>query len=141
MNYLLKQKFNIADLVEIPSEKVEVLLVLEEPSLGEIYHRHFLQQGYEANLADFTNLDYVSALLPTAALIVMDFYAHSQQPKLEFLRHVRKNFPRVSVITVGHALEDHVMHQLMEAGVVGHVNRKFSRPFDIIEIAKTILKN
>ncbi len=51
MVYVLKQKFNIADLAEVSPARARVLLVLEEQLLGEIYRRHFFSHGFEAELA------------------------------------------------------------------------------------------
>ncbi len=138
MSYVLKQKFNIADLAEVSPARARVLLVLEEQLLGEIYRRHFFSHGFEVELAHERDLLRVADLLKRADLVVMDFSLENHGPRLQFLKWVRQGFPRISVITVGHALEDSIMNRIMDAGVAGHVDRKFSRPMDIIEIAKTL---
>lgn len=138
MVYVLKQKFNIADLAQVNPVRARVLLVLEEQLLGEIYRRHFFSHGFEAELAQERDLLRVTDLLKTSDLVVMDFSLENHGPRLQFLKWIRQGFPRISVITVGHALEDSIMNRIMDAGVAGHVDRKFSRPMDIIEIAKTL---
>lgn len=140
MAYLLKQKFNINELAGLSSRAKSVLLVMSEENLREIFERHLQIHGFKTIGCHFANHAQVALALPNCDLLVIDFKASQEaQDKLEFLKIVNRNFPRISVVTVGSALENVLLEELMALGVVGHLDRRLTRPGDLVAIVKTFM--
>src|SRR3989338_11438653 len=125
MLYVLKQKFNIADLAEFPHTDKSVLLVVSEENLREIYRRHLEISGFAVKSADFGNHPEIARHLGAIDLLIMDLRDSREPDKLAFLKLLKQDFPGVSVITIGLGLDEVILQSLMALGVVGHLDRKF----------------
>lgn len=140
MAYFLRQKFNINELVSLSNRAKKVLLVMSEENLREIYQRYLEAQGYETVGCHFANHAQVALALPNCDLLVIDFNtAQEGQDKMEFLKIINRNFPKIPVVTVGSALESVLLEKLMALGIVGHLDRRLTRPGDLAAIIKTFM--
>ncbi len=139
MDYVSRQKFNINELVNAPRNQKRVLLVISEEYLREIYCRHLEANDFEVFVSNFGNHPVIARFLNFSDILIIDLKNSEEDDKLDFLKIIAREFPQISVITVGHGLDEKLLRPLMALGVVGHLDRRFSRPQDLIDIAKTIL--
>lgn len=141
MSYILKQKFNIRELANLPVVSTErVLLIVDEDYLRGIYEKHLLQEGFEVVSSDFADVSFISEALETAGLLVVDFSDALWKHKLAFLKVVGRDFPGLAIITIGYDLGQEILEELMVLGVRGHLERKFSQPRDLVEITRVVLR-
>src|SRR3989344_1165428 len=106
MPYVFKQKFNVAELAGVVSPSRKVLLVISEDTLRDIYYRLFTQHNFDVSSAAFGDHVAMAGHLGSAGLLVIDFKNPEEDDKLEFLKIISSDFPQVSVITIGHALDE-----------------------------------
>lgn len=140
MAYLLRQKFNINELVSLSNRAKKVLLAMSEENLREIYERHLKIHGFKTIGCHFANHAQVALALPDCDLLVIDFNAAQEsQDKMEFLKIINRNFPKIPVVTVGNALGNVLLEKLMALGIVGHLDRRLTRPADLAAIIKTFM--
>jgi len=139
MHYLIKQDFNFQDLVDWPRFSNRVLLIINEEPLRQIYSRHLLENRFEVFASDFGNFHEISKKLETVNLMVLELKPKQEEDRLEFLKTVVNHYPKVSIITIGHALKTESLESLMALGAAGHIDRKYSRPQDIVYLANTII--
>lgn len=139
MVFLSKQKFNVQELAEVIKPKRNVLLIMGEEPLGEVYRRHLNDHDFVVDVYDFAEVVEIARRLNSASLLVMELRHDAGNRQLEFLKAVKRDFPNISVITVGQAIEDEILSKLMDLGVIGHLDRRFSRPQDLVVLAKTTI--
>lgn len=142
MAYLLKQKFKISELVPNLSPARRILLVEPEYYVKHVYLKHLKEHGYEpfhsANLSDalliLKNMNADAAILnPHAEDEYKNFIS-----RLSVLRNL---YPSLPVITVGQSLPVSILSEIMALGVISHLEKRLTRPGDIITVIKTILQN
>lgn len=138
MPYVLKQKFNVAELSGIVKPLKRALLVISEEVLRDIYFRLFLQHDFDVRAVSFGDHRTMTSHLNSTDLLVIDLLDSQNSDRMEFLKILSRDFPAMSVITVGYQLSEQTLNKIMALGVVGHLDRKFSRPEDLVKIAKSI---
>lgn len=141
MVYLLKQKFNIRELTELAKPLKRVLLVVEDEVLSEIYRRHLEAHEFEVRALAFGDHLKIVSHLGHCDLLVLEIRHAQETAKLEFLRIVARQYPYIPAVTVGFGLEEQILRILMDLGVVGHLDRRFSQPRDLVTMIKTVVHN
>src|SRR3989344_4836625 len=139
MDYVTRQKFNINELTNVPRIQKRVLLIIGEEYLREIYCRHLEAVDFEVLVSNFGNHFAIAKFLNSSDILIIDLKNSEEDDKLDFLKSISREFPRISIITIGHSLDEKRLLPLMALGVVGHLDRRFSRPQDLVNIARTIL--
>lgn len=131
MAYLFKQKIILS-----PAAPASLVFVVEpEEYLLDLYCRYlltgeFLVKGFKA--LDALDANHVPA--PDVVVINTRFL---QQP--DFPKFRASLFPApVKIISVGMVQDQDFVHNLMSLGVSGHLERRLSRPQDLVEIVKAI---
>jgi DNA-binding NarL/FixJ family response regulator len=67
--------------------------------------------------------------------IVNELFDEQQQ----WLVVAKNSYPNVKIITLGMGLPEGYLTNLMSAGIVGHIDRKLTRPQDLVLLIKTII--
>lgn len=129
---LFKQKFYLRDDMAMNHPRPKLILILEpEEYLVAIYGRYFLQPHFRLKtLGDMHEEG--PDFSPDLLIINTDAY-------FEWLVKLKKDFPNLPVISIGDSLTAGQLKQLMSYGVTSHINKKFSRPNDMVTLTKTIL--
>ncbi|MDR3643012.1 MAG: hypothetical protein P4L74_05295 [Candidatus Doudnabacteria bacterium] len=141
MAYLVKQKFNVADLARIPEKKNRVLIYGSDLYLCQLYAsylrlcrletRHCASQDLVANV--------LSGFMPSLLLVDLDSLSYSGDSWLKNL-NFNRDFPSLLIVTISGNSDSKSVAKLMSAGVSSHINRKFSRPQDVAEVVKVLLQ-
>lgn len=140
MPYLLKQKFNITELA--PAQAVKhVMLVEPEYYAREVYLKHLSENGYGSSYS--TNIPAALVILQAFRPDAIILSPHSEKTFENFiygLSAIRRIHPQMPMVTVGNSLPVNVLSEIMSLGVVGHLEKKLTRPGDIIAVIKTVLE-
>src|SRR3989344_4043730 len=139
MRYFLKQKFDIAELVELPKSNKTALLIINEDTLSDIYRKHLQENNFQVIAVRFSDPESIADSLKLVDLLIMEMNAQETRDRLGFIKTLSENHPQIAVITIGNSLDNETLNTLMGLGAVGHLDRKFSRPQDVIQIAKTLI--
>ena len=137
--YLIKEKFNFRDLANVVLLQKRVLLVIDEITLQDIYVRHLEAQQFLVTTAKFADFFAIAEAVKSADMLILDFNKFIFNQRLEFLKSLVKSFPHLPVITIGFSLEEEMLSSLMALGIVGHLDRKLSRPQDLLALIKTLI--
>ena len=140
MSYIHKQKFNISDLVPEDLRVRHVLVVEPEYYSRQLYVKHLREHGFKpAHSSDLSEgLVLLKSLKPQAA--ILSPHAESSYENFIYaLSLVRKMYPELPIITVGEALPVSVLAEIMGLGVSGHLEKKLTRPGDIVTVINAIL--
>ncbi len=141
MPYLFKQKLDLAELIETGYDSKIVLVAETEEYLNEIYSNHLKNHNY--NVVKCTTVDAVTDAAKTHnphLLLLSTGFLPDLYRLFYFLGSLRRNFPQLRVLTNGDSLDAEIVKQLMYVGVSCHIERKLTRPQDIVLIAKSILE-
>jgi DNA-binding response OmpR family regulator len=140
MSYILKQKFNIADLVEKLQQPKHVLVIEPEYYLRHLYLGHLSRHGFNSSAAgDFNEgLNMILTIRPDAALIALSS-EEDYDYLLKGITHMRRVLPEIPMVTLGQSLSSQVLSRLMSLGVSSHLEKSLTRPNDIIEVIKIVL--
>jgi DNA-binding NarL/FixJ family response regulator len=137
--YLFKQKFQVSDLVELAHSVMRVLLVEPEEDLAGVYGRHFRQRDYHVlHRSGPENLiEDIARYRPHILILNVGVYAVPRAAVAD-IRRLRGEFPRLPVITVAFQLDPEVLKDHMNAGITGHLDRRHSRPADLVALAEAL---
>lgn len=139
MAYLIKEKFTITDLTGIRVDPNRVIICEPEEYLAALYGYHLTQHNFDVkyclNVAGIKEL--LSSFSPR--LLVLNIEAENLSRDLLF--SLCRQFPNLNVITVGYNIGGEKIKKLMSDGVSGHIDRRLSRPKDLIYIVKAVLNN
>lgn len=140
--YFFKEKFHISELVPVQIYTRSILVAEPEEYLRQIYVNNLSKHGYVAehcgNLSDVVNLVGSGS---HGAMILSPHMEKGLKRFYEVVGYIREIRPSLVIITVGESLQPEILSNLMSLGVVSHLDRRFSRPKDIIEIINSVLKN
>ncbi len=137
--YLTKEKFSLKDLAEVHLRSPRVLLVINEETLRNIYRKHLETENFFVNPVEFSEIFEVYEGVKDADILILDFEVSVFYQRLDFLKSLRKAFPGLPVVTVGESLGEDMLTMLMSAGIVGHIDRKYTRPQDLLCLIKTVI--
>ena len=141
MQYIEKQKFNINDLVALKIRMPVVVVIEPDAYLADLYAKYIMAAHYKAHIRRDI-LDIHSFLEQVNPHVIL-FNPHMHPSTKVFvaeLAKIRKNLPSVILITIGQTTETEEIKHYMEAGIASHINRRLTRPGDIIVIIQSLLK-
>jgi hypothetical protein len=82
----------------------------------------------------------ILAFEPDVFVFCADSDTDGLSPEIwKLLPYLGNDFPGLRMVSTGLNSSNEVIRQLMEAGVLGHINRKLSRPQDLAIVVKSIL--
>ncbi|MFA5991438.1 MAG: hypothetical protein WC794_04295 [Candidatus Doudnabacteria bacterium] len=139
MPYLFKEKFNIADLVDAQTQVRRVVICEPEEYLAALYGHYLTQHNFDIKHCPHVNglKDLLVSFSPR--LLVLNIEANNLERNL--VLNLLRQFPNIGVITMGYNTGGEVVKELMGAGICGHIDRRLSRPKDLIYIVKAVLSN
>jgi len=142
MAYIVKEKFNIFDLVPEAGGGKSVIVAEPEWYLAKMYQKHLLSNGFKVRLAGepYEIHGLLRAAPTNAVLLNIEMYEHSNAAS-QHIAHIMENFPGVIIVTVGFDTAGEDLKKYMSAGIGSHMNRKMSKPGDVVHIFKTLLQN
>ena len=138
MSYIFRQKLNLGELVNHEQEPRKILVFEPEQYLGALYRHYLLEHNFDVKHCP--ELDRIKAALFDFSPHVLVFNA--EWPGSEGNREImsiKRNFPELVVVSTGYNIGNEDLKLLMQAGVSSHINRRLSRPQDLVEIVKAVL--
>ena len=141
MDYIFAQKLNMKN-VRSDFEYPPKLVAIFEPEeyLRALYEKKFRAHNFLVQQISGTKqlLGLLDLLTPDLLIINSQFSA-DHRLVISFLKQLHVKFPSLPKVSLGKDLPAEHLKQLMSYGVVSHVERRLSRPNDLVAIAKTIL--
>jgi hypothetical protein len=142
MAYLFRQKIDLRELAG--AEYSPRLIMLAEPEEYLLALYSYYLQNYNfivKNCADASILEeMISAHNPSLLFFNPGFYGKISQAA-SFLKKMMANFPFLQVVTIGNGVSEKELKLLMQTGIVSHIERRLSKPKDIVAVAETIFNN
>jgi len=140
MAYIFKQQLNLRDLADLAGQPKRILIYEPESYLAALY-RHYLSE-HNFDIKHCSNLAEVGKIIKDFQPHLLIFSADGDSFKYPgIISSLSRAFPGLQLLTTGYNLNSQSIKTLMDAGVLGHLNRKLSRPRDIPVLVKTILDN
>jgi hypothetical protein len=142
MAYLFRQKLNILELAGREAGLRRVLIYEPEEYLGALY-RHYLRM-HNFDVKHCPVLGQARQAIADFEPDVFVFCADSESAGTaseiwKLLPYLGADFPGLRMVSTGLNSSNEIIRRLMEAGVLGHINRKLSRPQDLAIVVKSIL--
>ena len=140
MPYIFKQKLNLSDLAGFATLPKRILIYEPEDYLAALY-AHYLRQ-HNFDIKHCPNLSQVSEMIASFQPHLLIFCADGREAAFKasgLISTLSRRFPDLGLITTARDLSRQGIKDLMDAGVLGHLNRGLSRPQDIPVLVKTIL--
>jgi DNA-binding response OmpR family regulator len=141
MTYLFKQKFDIRELVEMPTRVKKILIAEPEEYLLALYTYHLSNSDYFVKpCRQFSEVSgEVLKFAPHLLIINANFLGSRGVPN-RCLQGLRRHNPSMFVLTVGQNTDPADLKSLMAAGSNAHIDRRHSRPEDITAVVRTLLQ-
>ncbi len=137
MSYLFKEKFNIGDLVNIQTQTNRVVICEPEDYLAALYAHYLSRHNFD--IKHCPQVETLTGVLKLFSPRILVFNVDAQKSGRRLILGLRRQFPGISVITVGYNTSGELIKELMSAGVSGHIDRRLSKPKDLIHIVKAVL--
>ncbi len=117
------------------------MVLIAEPSkpLCEIYARLFNPDDFMVHsCTEYAVLNMLLRELdPALLLLTITPFKHDS---FSHVKKITKNHPELKIITMSHDSEQQGLGKLMSLGVSGHINKKLTRPKDVVELALHVLQ-
>jgi hypothetical protein len=140
MLFISKQKFNLADARSLPAAPALILTIGLEEYLAALYRPDMFLPEFYAKHYLWTLEVEEKILEERPAVLLIDTDTYFKKPEFhKIISQVRRTFPGLPILTIGLNSDAELVKQLMALGVAGHINRKFSRPEDVVTVVKTVL--
>ncbi len=142
MAYLFKQKLTLGELVDISLPIHRILLHEPEEYLAGLYRHHLTKHNFQVEHCPSVNLlnAHILNFKPTLLVFSVD-ESDNVKTSANWLLHIKKQNPEIFIITTGLNTNSEILKTLLNVGVSSHINRRLSRPQDLVILAQTILKN
>ncbi|MBL8029786.1 MAG: hypothetical protein JNN11_00895 [Candidatus Doudnabacteria bacterium] len=140
MNYIEKQKFNLYELVGESVRKKRILLLEPEYYSRGLYARHLKLGGMHVVCAE--NMDHCIFMVKTCEPDLALISPHSERDLNKFidkLKDLRKEHEFLPIMTIGQYLPSDILGKMMNLGVASHMEKRLSRPKDVVLIIKTFI--
>src|SRR5690349_15474859 len=110
MAYLFRQKLNISDLTGFSEKRKKILIYEPENYLYALYEHYLRSHNF-----DIKHCPELSQLKPalnnfSPHLLIFNLDAFTSGP---FKLNIKESFPELTIITIGHGLENQTLKQLM----------------------------
>ena len=137
MAYIFRQKLNLNELAVLESPSKKILLAEPEEYLLQLYSRYLDLHNFEVHHCQDPLL--LQNALPkyNPHLLILNIDASSARATL---RSVRSSWPHLPIVTIGYNVEPATLRNLMTMGISSHIDRRMTRPQDLVIIAQTILQ-
>ena len=126
MQYLFRQTYNL----NTSLNKAEVVLLEPETDLGRLYAKYLRDASYNVFQALLSDLHQILAEVEPKALVYSSNL--DSQAIIKQVTSIRRLYPNLHIITLSNHSEPIDVASWMEAGISAHINKKLSRPQDIV---------
>jgi len=141
MDYFFKQKFNITELADRPAPSLKIIIMETEEYLVALYTRYLQAHDFVAlHCKEAGGLKDLIVYHQPDLLIIGSGAVLDPAFLLELLFDIKRIFSTLPVITIGNNISPQMLKQLMSAGISGHIDRRLSKPEDVVAVVKTILQ-
>lgn len=140
MAFLYKQKLNLLDFASWQTPLKKVVVAGWDDALKELYVRHLREHEFEA--IHCPSVDAIHQHLVSFKPHLLLYEIGEQEGVkicLSRLILLRKAHPALKIVTVGRISALDELKTIMETGVNSHIDRRLSRPQDVVEVVKIIL--
>ena len=140
MPYFVKEKFHISDLLPAQDTAKSIALVEPEEYLANLYRRYLTLQGYA--VTHYQGPRHVPHVFLTAmpdVLILNSEVFEKVGAAVEKISDVLQLYPHLLVVTIGYNTQADDLQKLMSAGIASHINRKLSKPQDLVDVVRAVL--
>ena len=139
MAYIFKQQLNLKDLADLDSQPKRILIYEPESYLAALY-RHYLSE-HNFDIKHCSNLAEVGKIIKDFQPHLLIFSADGDSFKYPgMISSLSRAFPGLQLLTTGYNLSNQSIKTLMDAGVLGHLNRRLSRPRDVADVVNAVLQ-
>lgn len=136
MAYMFKQKLSLEELVNLPKAGRRVLVYEPNEYLGALY-RHYLR-AHNFDVRHCPDLALLKQALAVFGPNLLVFSADDLRPE-RAIKDFSAEFPGLKIITTAYNLNHEAVGELLAAGVLSHINRRFSRPQDLVVLAGSLI--
>jgi len=143
MAYLFREKFKVSDLAVLQRRPGRLVLIMElEDYLRELYAKHFSDNDLKVVHCTRAEelFEHVRTYGPQLLLVNIDVLDRFSR-MLGLLKLVRASFSRLPVVAISSGLDVDGLKELMDIGISSHIDRRFTRPADVVHVVKAILNN
>ena len=143
MAYLIKEKFNLLDLAPPRNQSSKLVLIVEpEEYLLSLYAHYLTNHSFKVVSCLQPSVLHKSISNHKPDLLIVNTGIFSQFGMLvEALKGLRDEFRSLPMVTIGYNLNGQELGKLMAAGISSHIDRKLTRPMDLVHVVKVILNN
>ncbi len=142
MPYLFKNRFSIAELASIDSAVQRIVLAEPEEYLRELYAQLLANNNFRIfHSSGSAALENEIRQFSPHLLIISSNFAGADSQLPPVLKKLKYGFPNLPVVTLGYNLDNEQLKALMSAGISSHIDRRLTRPADVVMVVKTILNN
>src|SRR5690242_19928466 len=138
MAYLFKQKLRLEELANLPQVQNRVLVFEPDDYLGALYRRYLTAHNFEVRHCP--DLALLHAALAAFGPNLLVFSADHLRPE-RAISNFFQAFPGLKIITTAYNLNQEAVSGLLAAGVLSHMNRRFSRPADLVILAESFINH
>lgn len=140
MAYIFRRKFDIRELAAPVQQAKRVLIAEPEEYLRALYAHHLSDEDFFVKpCADAEALaGHIVAFIPDVLVINACLHGTAASTA-RYLRQLCSRHPSLLVVTLGFGDSPEEVKHLMATGVSAHLDRKFSKPRDIVEIIRTLV--
>jgi hypothetical protein len=141
MAYMFKQKLRIEDLVNIERQPKRIVLYEPEQYLAALYKHYLTAHNFDVKHCPELSLikQLMSSFAPQVLVYNIEDSLKNAEPQLNRLIKLKKDFPETFVVTLGFNTSSEMLKLLLQAGVTSHINRKLSRPNDLVYIINALV--
>jgi len=142
MTYLFKQKLNLSDLADFSRAGEKILVYEPDAYLADLY-RHYLRV-HNFDVKHCPDLARISEQISEHRPKLVIFNTDSPGAWLKvktMLSALIAAFPGLRVVSTAYNINAQGLSELMSLGVSSHINRRLSRPEDLVVIVKNILNH
>lgn len=142
MDYIFKQKLQLADLAGLQSRPKRILIYEPESDLAALYAYYLREHNFE--IKHCFNTDAIRQHVVSFQPHLLIFSADGPELSLKIkpiAATLIKEFPGLNLVSTGYSVSGRRIGELMSIGVISHINRRLSRPQDVVDVVKMVLYN
>lgn len=143
MAYLFREKFKVSDLAVLQQRPDMLVLIMEpEDYLRELYAKHFSDNDIKVVHCTRAEELFEHVRISDPQLLLVNIDALDRFSRmLGLLKLIKASFNHLPVVAISGGLDADGLKELMDIGISSHIDRRFTRPADVVHVVKAILNN
>ncbi|GEM_PF-747751 len=141
MSYLFKQKLDLRELTGqvLPAK----LIIVAEPEeyLLALYSYYLQKNNFEVIhcTQGIELLELIERHTPHLIIFNPRSYGGIKEA-VKFVNNLIGAYPFVPIVTIGNDISTEDLRALMSSGIASHIDRRLSKPMDVVHVARSILE-